>query len=489
MAGKASNLQAMGGAAAGDAATLNFPEIDCVRGRLPSTTIQAAEDRAERLGVGADRVLVTAGALDEDEYLTRLAESLGVPFETLDAMPFSCCPVDDERLIDAVAAGLLPLEIDGELSLVVAPRGTAVRRIIGLIGNNPELARRFRFTSATRLTRFVLRHAGRALSARAANDLKRTLPELSAAPPRWRANLIPSTFAACLTLAAVAAAPRIAMQAAELMLAVIFIAWLALRLCSAAIQFPKPTTCTAISDHELPVYTIMAALYKEAASVDGLFRAIEKLDYPPEKLDVIIAVEADDKETRQAIATRKHRMPITVVPVAAGGPRTKPKALNFALALARGTFIVIYDAEDRPQPDQLRLALDAFRNGDAQLACVQARLCIDNTVDSWLTRFFTAEYAGQFDVFLPGLTALDLPLPLGGSSNHFRTAILREVHAWDPYNVTEDADLGMRLARLGYRSAMIDSTTYEEAPAKFGPWLRQRTRWFKGWMQTVNTFF
>jgi hypothetical protein len=128
--------------------------------------------------------------------------------------------------------------------------------------------------------------------------------------------------------------------------------------------------------------------------------------------------------------------------------------------------------------------LQAFRAGDERLACVQARLCIDNTGDSWLTRLFTAEYAGQFDVFLPGLTRLGLPLPLGGSSNHFHTATLREVHAWDHYNVTEDADLGMRLARLGYRSAMIDSTTYEEAPAHFGAWLRQRTRWFKGWMQT-----
>jgi cellulose synthase/poly-beta-1,6-N-acetylglucosamine synthase-like glycosyltransferase len=115
---------------------------------------------------------------------------------------------------------------------------------------------------------------------------------------------------------------------------------------------------------------------------------------------------------------------------------------------------------------------------------VQARLCIDNTSDSWLARLFTAEYAGQFDVFLPGIAALGLPVPLGGSSNHFRTASLRAVGGWDAYNVTEDADLGMRLARFGYRSSVISSTTYEEAPARLRPWLRQRTRWFKGWMQT-----
>ena len=167
-----------------------------------------------------------------------------------------------------------------------------------------------------------------------------------------------------------------------------------------------------------------------------------------------------------------------------GGPRTKPKALNVALPFARGTFTVVYDAEDRPEPHQLRDALAAFRDGGDDLACVQARLCIDNTADSWLARYYTAEYAGQFDVFLPGLTALRLPLPLGGSSNHFYTATLREVGGWDPYNVTEDADLGMRLARFGYRADMISSTTYEEAPAQAGAWLRQRTRWFKGWMQT-----
>jgi cellulose synthase/poly-beta-1,6-N-acetylglucosamine synthase-like glycosyltransferase len=133
---------------------------------------------------------------------------------------------------------------------------------------------------------------------------------------------------------------------------------------------------------------------------------------------------------------------------------------------------------------ELRHALQAFRAGGDDLACVQARLCIDNTSDSWLARLFTAEYAGQFDIFLPGLSAMRLPFPLGGSSNHFHTATLREIGGWDPYNVTEDADLGTRLARFGRRLEVIDSTTYEEAPAQFGPWLRQRTRWFKGWMQT-----
>ncbi len=195
-------------------------------------------------------------------------------------------------------------------------------------------------------------------------------------------------------------------------------------------------------------------------------------------------LEADDQQTRRALARLGLGPPFEVIVAPAIGPRTKPKALNVALPFARGVFTVVYDAEDDPDPDQLRRALALFGQSDKRLACVQASLTIDNTADNLLTRMFTANYAGQFDAFLPGLAAISLPFPLGGSSNHFRTAVLRKVGGWDPYNVTEDADLGIRLYRLGYRSAALPSTTYEEAPAKFTAWLKQRTRWYKGWMQT-----
>jgi cellulose synthase/poly-beta-1,6-N-acetylglucosamine synthase-like glycosyltransferase len=469
---------------ADETAPEGFPEIDCVRSILPAGVAAAAEQRAGRLGVGADRVLIAGGTINEDDYLRSLAGHLGVPFEPLDGMPRSACPVGNDRVIEAAALGLLPLTLDDEPFVVVAPRGVAARRLIAMIEGDPTLVRRFRFTSAERLTRFVLHYAGKALTARACDHLKQTWPMLSAAPPRWRTNLAPLVVVAGVTIVAAVMAPAITSFALELMLGAMFLAWLMLRLVGAFINGTAPTKALDVADDALPVYSIIAALYREAASVDGLLRAIERLDYPAEKLDVIIAVEADDHETRAAIAARSNRIPVTVIPVAAGGPRTKPKALNFALPFARGTFTVIYDAEDRPQPGQLRRVLLAFCTGGDELACVQARLCIDNTADSSLTRLFTAEYAGQFDVFLPGLATLGLPLPLGGSSNHFHTETLRKIGAWDPYNVTEDADLGMRLARFGYRSEVIDSTTYEEAPGHFGPWLRQRTRWFKGWMQT-----
>jgi cellulose synthase/poly-beta-1,6-N-acetylglucosamine synthase-like glycosyltransferase len=199
---------------------------------------------------------------------------------------------------------------------------------------------------------------------------------------------------------------------------------------------------------------------------------------------VKFVLEADDEETRRALAGLELGPPFEIVTAPAIGPRTKPKALNVALPLARGPYTAVYDAEDAPEPDQLRRAIAAFRSGGHRLACVQASLTIDNTADNWLTRMFTAGYAGQFDVLLPALATMRLPLPLGGSSNHFRTAALRKVGGWDPYNVTEDADLGIRLHRLGYRSMALPSATYEEAPARFSQWLKQRTRWYKGWMQT-----
>ena len=483
---KSSGKPAAGPVAASftDGSASDCPELDCVRPILSSDMLEDVAYRAAVLGVGADRVLIAAGTLSEEAYLRTFAGALGVTFESLDGVARAQCPIDDARLIESAAAGMLPLAVDGELYLVVAPRGAAVRRILQLIKKNPARARLFRFTSAERLNRFVLRHADTTIVARATDALKRRWPILSAAPPRWRTT-IPSVAAIMPpALAALVIAPAGTMLAFEAMLAAVFLAWLGLRLAGACVKSLILKPSPGMPDDALPVYTVIAALYREAASVDGLLRAIEQFDYPAEKLDVIIAVETDDHETRAAIAARSNRIPITVIPVPPRGPRTKPKALNVALPFARGTFTVIYDAEDRPEPNQLRHALQAFRAGGADLACVQARLCIDNSADSWLAQLFTAEYAGQFDVFLPGLAALRLPLPLGGSSNHFYTATLRDVGSWDPYNVTEDADLGMRLARFGYRTGVIDSATYEEAPARLGPWLRQRTRWFKGWLQT-----
>lgn len=168
-----------------------------------------------------------------------------------------------------------------------------------------------------------------------------------------------------------------------------------------------------------------------------------------------------------------------------GGPQTKPRALNAGLMAARGEFVTVYDAEDRPDPAQLRLAVEAFRRGGPELACVQAKLAIDNLGDGWLVRHFAIEYAALFYVVLPALAALRLPIPLGGTSNHFRVGALRALGGWDAGNVTEDADLGLRLAGAGLRTETIDSVTWEEAPISVGAWIKQRTRWMKGYMVTA----
>jgi cellulose synthase/poly-beta-1,6-N-acetylglucosamine synthase-like glycosyltransferase len=312
---------------------------------------------------------------------------------------------------------------------------------------------------------------------RASDRLKRERPEFSAATLNKLAYLIPALFGVGALAALLTSMSTIVLCA----LAVLPAAFRILVVVSPT-QRPRRASC-AIAHEALPIYTIIAPLHREARVVDQLLSAIERLAYPAEKLDVIVIVEADEPATHAAITRRRHGLPITVVPAPPAGPRTKPKALNIALELARGSFVAIYDAEDRPESHQLRRALEAFRSAGDDLACVQAPLCID-TDTTWLARYFTAEYAGHFDVFLPKLAGFGLPLPLGGSSNHFRTAALREAGGWDPYNVTEDADLGMRLARLGYRCGVIESTTFEEAPATARRWLGQRSRWLKGWMQT-----
>ncbi|MGH6726104.1 MAG: hypothetical protein ACREB8_06115 [Pseudolabrys sp.] len=256
------------------------PEIDCIRGVLTAETIEAAERRATALGVGADRVLIAAAELSEEAYLRALGERHGITFEPLDDTPRAFCPLDDERLVESAAAGMLPLTIDDELYLVVAPRGGAVRRILQLIEQNPARARRFRFTSAERLNRFVMHHGGKAVAARAADLLKHTWPQFSAAPRRWRAKIVSAAIVVLPALAAAAVAPAIAALAVEVTLAAVFAAWVALRLIGAFVKPVEPNTSRRLPDDALPVYTVIAALYREAASVDGLLTAIESFDYP-----------------------------------------------------------------------------------------------------------------------------------------------------------------------------------------------------------------
>ncbi len=239
-----------------------------------------------------------------------------------------------------------------------------------------------------------------------------------------------------------------------------------------------------IPEIELPVITLLLPLYKDADALPALSQAIDRLDYPHEKKDVKLLLESDDRATIHEVNKLGLDKRYEKIIIPAGNPRTKPKACNYGMYLARGELIVIYDAEDQPEPDQLLKAAAAFRNADPRLACVQARLNYYNARDNWLTRMFTLEYSLWFDWLLPALQRLRVPMPLGGTSNFFRTDTLIRIGGWDPYNVTEDADLGLRLSKYGYRVEVLDSTTFEEANCRVDNWIRQRSRWMKGYMQT-----
>ncbi len=249
-----------------------------------------------------------------------------------------------------------------------------------------------------------------------------------------------------------------------------------------------------LSSKDLPVYSILVPLFREHRVIGQLVEHLLALDYPRDRLDIKLILEQDDDRTLAAANSLDLPDCFELVIVPPALPRTKPKALNYALPLVEGRYVVVFDAEDRPEKDQLRKAVAAFARADAVarekgrgiagLACLQAGLNHYNVEENWLARQFTIEYTALFDGLLPALQRLDLPIPLGGTSNHFRTDILRRIGGWDAFNVTEDADLGIRLVRFGYRCAMLPSTTYEEACCRPRDWVRQRTRWLKGWLQT-----
>ncbi len=240
----------------------------------------------------------------------------------------------------------------------------------------------------------------------------------------------------------------------------------------------------AISDDELPRYTILVPAYDEPEVVGDLIAAMSSLDYPADKLQVLLLLEEDDDVTIAAAKASGVSDVVDVVLVPAGDPRTKPKACNYGLHFATGEIITIFDAEDQPERLQLRRVVAAFARLPETVACVQAKLAFHNGSQNLLTGWFTADYALWFGYLLPGLMRSTSPIPLGGTSNHLRADVIEEVGAWDGFNVTEDADLGVRIAASGYSTAVLDSTTLEEANSDAINWIRQRSRWYKGYLQT-----
>ena len=259
----------------------------------------------------------------------------------------------------------------------------------------------------------------------------------------------------------------------------------------------------SITDDELPVYTLLVPLFHESEMLPHILQNIAEIDYPKEKLDVKILMEEEDTETlekarklglfgniEEIIAPMSeneyHRFLSIFHPIIIPNAeiKTKPRACNYGLKRARGEFVVIYDAEDLPDRDQLKKTVLAFRNLGEEYACVQCLLNFYNARKNLLTRWFSIEYSYYYDYYIQGLDKMEAPIPLGGTSNHFRMKTLKELGAWDPFNVTEDADIGMRIARKKYKTGVLNSHTYEEAVPDIKNWIRQRSRWVKGFVIT-----
>ncbi|MBZ9935967.1 glycosyltransferase [Mesorhizobium sp. BR1-1-16] len=397
---------------------------------------------------------------------------------------------DIDEISAAIRAGRAVTAVrNGEARLFFAPDARDFQLLAARIAEQPGLRDRISITTPAAIRRLLLAANQKPLVAHAINALQRLRPDLSARRLLTRPQIVVLAVLLLGIAAAIFLTGWVAIAVLDILAGLLFLGVILIRMQAitgvAHRARQRPAELPDTDPAKLPIYSVLLPLHHEAHMVADLVAAMDQLAWPREKLDIKLIVEADDRATIAAIIALQLAAPFELIRVPPSGPRTKPKALAYALPLVRGDYVTVYDAEDRPDPLQLAEAHAAFAAGGPDLACLQAPLLIDNADANGLTALFALEYSVQFDGVLPLLATFDLPLPLGGTSNHFRRAALEWIGGWDPYNVTEDADLGVRLVRFGYRAAMLERPTYEEAPATVKSWLAQRTRWLKGWMQTV----
>jgi glycosyltransferase involved in cell wall biosynthesis len=453
---------------------------------MGTAALAAAEAEARGCGAAVHEVLIASGRVSPEAYVSALARRFDVPVAGWEA---AFEPAARQDVDEAGDLGLPALIGGRRYSVLCAEDATpdalgarisALRRL----GLDVALASRFRFDAAVE----DLLRAERLDDA--VMSLHRRQPAASAAGLVWIWQIVAGVIAVGLVAGGLCIAPRATVAALSGLIAVPFLCVALLRVV-ALLEVAAPREADeplgqreSSAPEAMPVYSVLVPLFREVKVLPGLVQSLQALVYPRARLEILLVLEAADIEMQAAVLGMRLPPGFRTVVVPDNAPQTKPKALNYALHFARGEFVVVYDAEDRPEPDQLLRALSVFRHHPPRLGCVQAQLNIYNPRASWLTRQFTIEYSALFDAVLPALARLGLPVPLGGTSNHLRREALVACGGWDPFNVTEDADLGFRLARQGWRTAMLQSTTWEEAPATARQWIRQRTRWLKGWMQT-----
>ncbi len=460
-------------------------------GHLTLDQLAWAVDVKERTGSRLGSILVASGLVKRKVLYETLAANWSLPFVDVTAEPLDpglLVGLDGQRL---AAEGWLPLRRldDGQILVATSEPLTAERR--WRIETTLQQPIEFAATTDWDITQGVRRGFQPSLIDEATLGLWRRSEGRSARRVLSRQQILVGVLAVVVVAGAVAIAPRFSLVTASAVASLMFLAAVLFKfvVSMSGARHERDHGITdeevqAVRDDQLPTFTILVPLYKEAGVVPDLVGNLAALDYPAEKLEILLLLEADDLETIAAVRAARPPETMTIMVVPDGTPKTKPKACNVGLFFARGEHLVIYDAEDRPDPDQLKKAALAFRKAGPDLVCVQAALNYWNDDENALTRMFTLEYSYWFDYMLPGLDALQLPIPLGGTSNHFRTDALRRLGGWDPYNVTEDADLGIRASALGYRVGVVNSTTFEEANCRTRNWVRQRSRWIKGYMQT-----
>jgi cellulose synthase/poly-beta-1,6-N-acetylglucosamine synthase-like glycosyltransferase len=460
------------------------------RGQLSSGDLARALSSQEAWQSSLGEVLIGMGLVRPMDYYRAYAGVLGMRFVNLMAEPPDPDFIFIEDRDDYLRLNLLPWRYEGERCVIAAVDAGEAQRQWAEARFGPD-GYDFVMTSPLDIVWQVRERFRDADSLASREALLLWKPEHSARTTVTKRQRAVFIWGAVLYVAALAAAPRetlvATMAAITLIYTVTFLFKFLLTFVGASRKVDVDIDAEALaglSEADLPVYTVLVPMFREARVLPLLLEGLGQLDYPASKLEIKLVLEDEDTETIEAAKALRPPGTVEIIRVPNSQPKTKPKACNYALLFARGEFVTIYDAEDQPERDQLKKAVIAFHRGGPKLACVQARLNYFNRSENWLTRMFTLEYSQWFDFLLPGLDRLRMPIPLGGTSNHFRLSVLRKVRGWDPFNVTEDADLGVRLAQEGYSIGVINSTTFEEANGVLPSWIKQRSRWIKGYMQT-----
>jgi glycosyltransferase XagB len=456
----------------------------CHEGLLDKATLQTALEIQQHTGARLGDILRNREYVPRLDFYQTLAKQHGVAFANLleDVPPASGFDITEAETY--LTYGYVPY--DGSENISYATFNPDAL---------PDDAEAYVITTPLDIYYHVQQHAHATLEFKAIEYLRADFNKraLTYQPPRSLKRSLSYLSLACAVIAGVVSAPSAMMNGFIVLSNIVFLLCLTLKLSlsikgASAVKDIKQITHTMqsllLSDEALPIYTVLIPLYHEADTVPTLLRHLKTLDYPPEKLDIKCIVEADDEATYQALLNAAPPAHYHIIRVPASLPRTKPKACNYALSFAKGELVCIFDAEDRPDAGQLRLCATYFAHHAGTLGALQAPLNYYNAAENLLTRWFSYEYQLLFTVLLPAMYAWHIPIPLGGTSNHVRTSTLRSVGAWDAYNVTEDADLGIRLALSSFITMPIDSITREEAPIQLCAWIKQRSRWIKGYFQS-----